>query len=1325
MRRIIVALCLVSLMMIPSLTANFSSDSMKGRESTIIEDKRVPVFENYRSAYIDHEPIVITQYSNFSNQGWPGDGSSTNPYRIQGLNITGNNTAIKITDTTDYFEISNCILSGDPNIREGSICGSVYLYNAPNGRIENCTLRWNRDGLWARNADNLEVVNCTIQGNYDGGFEIHNSDNIVIENCTITGNIELSDGISISDSTGCLLLNNTFSHNEGRGVVLWDSQCLLINNTFFQDTVMIHDDDLQPGDYSFTNNKVNGKILGFFFGLSDTFLDVSEYGQVILASCVNITITNGSFGDCETPIYLKNCDTCTISGNQVENGDYSALISRDSPNTQVIDNVFLNSIGYAMQLISCPDSLIEGNVIMGTGEGVRISGSSRTKIQNNMIDINHYNSHTHTMWDEAAIYLNSHGCKISDNDIRAIWYGVRLEGAQNSDVSNNVIQGSSVGIRINSITNCTIFNNTISNNQNDGIRLLQSSTCNLTQNNLAHSSISIHSNLVDNWQHTINDNTLNSLPIAYYWDVDGISIPTQDYGQLIFANCRNLAVTNVDISNTSNGLLIGFSDSLALSDFNFNDTTIGAKIVRSDFVSLSNSNFTSCSEAGVYIEQGDNFTITDCRFTDCNYGILVENTIGGIVSQSQFVDESTAGVQVSFCYEIEVKECVFTNTAYGVYFYGSQGCAMLTNSFYNGSLAISGSNLAEWNHNVAGNEVNGKPLGFFLNQTSITINGKQYGQIMLVNCSGVVVENVTSTNIVRGLDIAFSDDCYVANLTAYNVRYGIQNWFSFNTTISHSNFTDNEVCGIQNAYSDLTKISDNRIQNCRRGVLLHGDNCTVTNNTVISNSEYGIWVFRSWSNIYNNSFLANFGTNANDLGANNIWDDGSSIGNIWSDYSGGPNYTIPGDAGSVDRYPISLFDTTPPTIDSLLDVAFEFGDTSQFLIWNPVDLHAFAYEILIDGEQLIYDSWTGKSISFGVEDLPVGVNNVTIVVYDGVGNTASDSVDVTIEDTTAPVIHPADDVACEISTSGHIIWFVSDSLMSTYEIYVDEMFEHQEDWNTEFIIFSFSNLTPGDHNVTLVVFDTQGNSAKDEVIVTAIDSGDPVLNSPDDIFLEVGTSSVWINWTATDAYLEGYQVLQEGVPVASGDWVAGPGPIGIDGSDVAVFNFTILVWDTSGNLVSDTVMVHLVDTTSPTLSGASDVYYTEGETGNNVTWTGSDLLPNHWELYINSTLSDSDVWVGGSITASVDGLLPGTYNVTIVVYDTSLNFASESILVFVAPSSITTSTTETTTSTTSTTTTSTTDDNGIDPNLLQNILLIGAAGVGLVGVLVICSKRRN
>jgi hypothetical protein len=84
---------------------------------------------------------------------------------------------------------------------------------------------------------------------------------------------------------------------------------------------------------------------------------------------------------------------------------------------------------------------------------------------------------------------------------------------------------------------------------------------------------------------------------------------------------------------------------------------------------------------------------------------------------------------------------------------------------------------------------------------------------------------------------------------------------------------------------------------------------------------------------------------------------------------------------------------------------------------------------------------------------------------------------------------------------------------------------------------------------------------------------------------------------------------------------------------------------------------------APTIDQPSVVTYTFGTTGHSITWHPSSQIPDHYTISINGGSPTSYAWNGGSITQSVDGLLPGTYAYNCTVYDTQGRTASSTVTV--------------------------------------------------------------
>ncbi|MFX1495308.1 MAG: hypothetical protein ACFFBZ_13575, partial [Promethearchaeota archaeon] len=90
------------------------------------------------------------------------------------------------------------------------------------------------------------------------------------------------------------------------------------------------------------------------------------------------------------------------------------------------------------------------------------------------------------------------------------------------------------------------------------------------------------------------------------------------------------------------------------------------------------------------------------------------------------------------------------------------------------------------------------------------------------------------------------------------------------------------------------------------------------------------------------------------------------------------------------------------------------------------------------------------------------------------------------------------------------------------------------------------------------------------------------------------------------------------------------------------------------------------DLTPPIINHPEDIAYAYETTGNTITWIASDDHPDIFTVLIDGGFYGSGVWESGSpIIVNIDGLLIGTYEFAITVYDTYGNFAEDTVLVSV------------------------------------------------------------
>ncbi|MGY5863544.1 MAG: hypothetical protein RTV41_03010 [Candidatus Thorarchaeota archaeon] len=189
-----------------------------------------------------------------------------------------------------------------------------------------------------------------------------------------------------------------------------------------------------------------------------------------------------------------------------------------------------------------------------------------------------------------------------------------------------------------------------------------------------------------------------------------------------------------------------------------------------------------------------------------------------------------------------------------------------------------------------------------------------------------------------------------------------------------------------------------------------------------------------------------------------------------------------------DVMTIRLYENVTPVIEGPDPIEFYFSETGQTLSWNVTDDYIDAYDITRNEQD--YANGTidpdNPEITISLDGLEIGVHNFTLYANDTSGNTASDSVLITVNgDHVDPVIVfvPADIFYSQ--GAGHQVfnWTATDDFKDYYTIEVDGEVIVTEDWLTDNIEFDFAGLLQGEHVVTLKVYDLGGNMAESSVQV--------------------------------------------------------------------------------------------------------------------------------------------------------------------------------------------------------------------------------------------------
>ncbi|MFW9870508.1 MAG: hypothetical protein ACFFEL_12855, partial [Candidatus Thorarchaeota archaeon] len=375
---------------------------------------------------------------------------------------------------------------------------------------------------------------------------------------------------------------------------------------------------------------------------------------------------------------------------------------------------------------------------------------------------------------------------------------------------------------------------------------------------------------------------------------------------------------------------------------------------------------------------------------------------------------------------------------------------------------------------------------------------------------------------------------------------------------------------------------------------------------------------------------------------------------------------------AIDTVWVTVIDGTPPVIDSPPDITYDEGSLGGSITWSPTDLHPVSYTIFLDGTPVKSGLWnsSGESISISINGHLVGDYNYTIRVVDVGGNIDTDTVFVYVLDGTPPTIDSPSDINYnEGAVGGSITWDPADSYPASYEIYRNEVLVKSGLWNltSETISISVTGLFVGSYNFTIIVYDVGGNPATDIVWVTVSDATPPTIDSPIDGQIDEGLTGEVITWNPSDLNPTSYEIYRNDALFRSGLWNSSVESISVslDGLNLGVHNFTLVVFDVGSNSANDTVLVTVIDGTTPTIDSPPDVFYNEGASGYSIIWNPSDLHPTSYEILREGVQIKTGLWNSSSesITINVDGLTLGSYNFTIFVTDVGGNVANDTVYV--------------------------------------------------------------
>jgi hypothetical protein len=175
----------------------------------------------------------------------------------------------------------------------------------------------------------------------------------------------------------------------------------------------------------------------------------------------------------------------------------------------------------------------------------------------------------------------------------------------------------------------------------------------------------------------------------------------------------------------------------------------------------------------------------------------------------------------------------------------------------------------------------------------------------------------------------------------------------------------------------------------------------------------------------------------------------------------------------------------------------------------------------------------------------------------------------------------------------------------------------------------------------------------------------PLIEGPSDTTLEEGTTDILLSWNVTDSEPGNFTILLDNNKILDGFWNSGQIiDINIGDLIVGTYNYTFLATDMYLTTNLHSVIVFVVDTTSPTILGP-DSLEIEERVNNSIVWEISDRNLENVVIFMNNETVFNNSWVfDTALNFSLVELPVGEYNFTVQAIDVFGNSATATTFVF-------------------------------------------------------------
>ncbi len=771
---------------------------------------------------------------------------------------------------------------------------------------------------------------------------------------------------------------------------------------------------------------------------------------------------------------------------------------------------------------------------------------------------------------------------------------------------------------------------------------------------------------------------------------------------------------------------------VAGSCISISDTTVHFVIRNCELTGTANG----WQDAGVFLYNVINGVVVNNNIHDNYGGVWIDGGSGNIVMNNTLNGHSRASLLIYY-----TDSNIYNNNTMNtkIELFSSGDNTFINNTLTGCGFEFNGYGLVDFHQTlVADNTVNGKPLVFWQDQTGGTVPAGA-GEVILVNCSSVTVEDQVIDSATTGIGVFHSPDTVITNCTVTGNYRGIHTERSTNLEIFDNNCTANTRWGMYLSYATDAEVYDNycydqhALGSLGVGIYIpytlrptvHNNTCTENDFGIqlYSNVQYGLVADNNCSyNTYGINLLSSYDNTIRDntvVGNTNkgISTTASSYDNLITE-----NYIWDNGQGiSLSQsMRIDVIDNIikAPSL-GLSDGIYIYSGGDHLISDNEIEATEFAiYVESTDGNTFSYNNLTGNQYTMVVE----GTNN--------------------------SLIHRNLFVAA--FTAGLLLDNYSYNNEITYNSFVDSIINARDNSSNALFDYNYWSDYAGDDLDSDGIGDDfhpiPGEATNVDWHPLYYQPETPTwVEEPEDQYVELGDEfSYDLNATVSsmlgDWYIDddvNFAIDSNGVVTNNTNLVIGEYILEVQATDLydtsLIGTFTVYVQDTTdpewiivpGDQILDYGEVLELDLY---VSDLSDVTFSVNDTTRftilyNEMLTNTDTLnPGVYHLLITAT----DTY-GNSINASIDITVnepvTTTANTTIVTTTSTTSTTASTITTETTTTTESTTTTETTTTATTTPTTSTTPE-PTPSDFTMIIIIVGAGGFVIIIVIIVIIRKK-